>query len=348
MTQKFVTGSLDTALGKVPLVSPLLTWNDRKGAWKARWGIGRMTYKIDPGLYALGSPGPSSPVLVTANYKLTFDRLRGALTGGDFWILVLDTKGINVWCAAGKGTFGTEELVERIGKSDLVKLVNHREVILPQLGAPGVAAPLVEKLSGFRVVYGPIRAEDLKTFLATGQKATGEMRRMAFPVGERLALVPIELVTGGKYLLFLLLALTLSGGFLGGGDFWPNVQDQAHLAAFALGLSLFLGAVLVPVLLPWLPGRAFSVKGLSLSILGIIVFYHGSGNEPRTPGELLGIIGFTLLIPAITTFLAMNYTGCSTFTSLSAVRKEMRLALPWQIGGASLGVFLWLGGFFIS
>jgi acetyl-CoA decarbonylase/synthase complex subunit gamma len=85
-----------------------------------------MDYSIEPGLYALGAPDRESPVLVSANYKMSFDELRSALPGRDLWILVLDTKGINVWCAAGKGTFGTEELVKRIASSGLSQVVAHR------------------------------------------------------------------------------------------------------------------------------------------------------------------------------------------------------------------------------
>ena len=80
-----------------------------------------MNYKVDPGLYALGEPNADSPVLVSANYKLSFDALRSALPGRNFWILVIDTDGINVWCAAGKGTFSTEELVSRIESSGLAQ-----------------------------------------------------------------------------------------------------------------------------------------------------------------------------------------------------------------------------------
>ena len=85
----------------------------------------------------MGSPSPDSPVLVSANYKLSFDVLRRSLAGIDAWILVLDTKGINVWCAAGKGTFGTEELLRRIAAVRLGEVVSHRRLVLPQLGAPG-------------------------------------------------------------------------------------------------------------------------------------------------------------------------------------------------------------------
>ena len=73
-----------------------LTFKDTLGTWKARWGIGRMTFKVEPGLYSLGKPDSDSPVLVSANYKMSFDSLRKELKGTDAWILVLDTKGINV------------------------------------------------------------------------------------------------------------------------------------------------------------------------------------------------------------------------------------------------------------
>jgi hypothetical protein len=172
LKQRFVTGSIATPVGSLPRVSSELEWRDRWGAIKARWGVGRMDYAVDPGLYALGNPERESPVLVSANYKLSFDELRSALPGRDLWILVLDTKGINVWCAAGKGTFGTEELVGRIEASGLKEVVSHRSLILPQLGAPGVAAHKVKKLSGFGVRYGPIKAGDLPVYLDSGCKAT--------------------------------------------------------------------------------------------------------------------------------------------------------------------------------
>ena len=76
-------------------------------------GVNRDGHRVEPGLYALGSPGPGAAVLVTADYTLSFDALRSALAEIDAYILVLDTQGINVWCAAGKGTFGTDELVKR-------------------------------------------------------------------------------------------------------------------------------------------------------------------------------------------------------------------------------------------
>ena len=69
---------------------------------------------------------------------MSVDYLRNAVRNINVWIMVLDTKGVNVWCAAGKGTFGTDEIIKRINKCSLVKIVSHRKIIVPQLGAPGI------------------------------------------------------------------------------------------------------------------------------------------------------------------------------------------------------------------
>ena len=108
----FVERFMDTPAGPVPVVSTASGWRDRLGTLGARSGINRHDYSVAPGLYAIGTPDPASPVLVTANFKLTFDTLRQRLSGIDAWLLVLDTLGVNVWCAAGKGTFATKELGE--------------------------------------------------------------------------------------------------------------------------------------------------------------------------------------------------------------------------------------------
>jgi len=348
LKQPFVMGSIQTSAGPVPQVCSSLTWADRCGSYKARWGIGRMHYTIEPGLYALGKPDEGSSVMVTANYKMSFDKLRRALPGRDVWILVLDTRGINVWCASGKGTFGTSELIGRIESSGLAQIVSHRELILPQLSGPGVAAHQVKKLSGFKVTYGPVRSKDLSAFLDTGLKATSEMRLKTFTTWERMELIPMELMGALKpgilvFLTFFLLA------FVGRSrEGWINALNHGLFSGLALLAAILAGAVLTPLLLPWLPGRAFSVKGLSLGAVfaGIGAACYWGGWITKVGG--LEILAWVLLIPALAAYLAMNFTGASTYTSLSGVRKEMRWALPLEMGAGIVGIILWLGSQFIA
>jgi len=315
---------------------------DRIGAFKVRWGIGRMKYRVDAGLYAIGEPTAESPVFVTANYKLTFDLLRRAIASIDGWILVLDTLGINVWCAAGKGTFGSDELLDRIASSRLAEVVSHRKLILPQLAGPGVAGYKVKKRSGFQVLYGPVRAEDIPEFLKKDLKAEERMRVKDFGFMERLALVPMEVVPAVKSGLIAAAGLFVLC-FLFAGFSTSRAVGWFVIPAAAIGTSIVSGAVLTPLLLPWLPGRAFSIKGFVmgiLSALSVASFLHSS--------SILETVVILVSVPAMSAYLAMNFTGSSTFTSLSGVRKEMRFALPLEIGGAGAGLLLWfialLGG----
>jgi len=338
LDQAFVTGAMESPAGRIPQVPSTLTKCDRWGTIKARWGVGRMDYAVDPGLYALGSPDEHSPVLVTANYKMSFDALREALPGRHVWILVLDTNGINVWCAAGKGTFGTEELLRRIMASGLKDIVKHRDLILPQLGAPGVSAHLVRKLSGFKVHYGPIRARDVCAYLDAGLRATAEMRRKAFPLRERAVLIPIELVATLKPAMIIIPSLLLISGFGGEGEFLQNMLHDGIFSIVAFLLAIFSGAVLTPLLLPYLPGRPFATKGFIAGLCVAIVLLYAWRGDPGSRHDILFEGAWLLLIPAFSAFLAMNFTGASTYTSLSGVKREMRWALPMEIGAGLSGL----------
>jgi len=301
-----------------------------------------MNYAIQPEVYAVGDPTPDSPVLVSANYKLSFDHLRREMGGLDAWILVIDTKGVNVWCAAGKGTFGTDEIVRRVELTRLAERVNHRKLIVPQLGAPGVAAHEVKRRTHFGVTYGPVRAEDIPAFVAAGMQATPEMRRVRFDLWDRLVVMPVELVLWGRYALVAMACLFLLGGVSRQG------YDSTHLvaiggrAALLVWMAYLCGGLLTPMLLPWLPGRAFSVKGAVAGVLLAAGVVLGGWLTWAGLAGLLETLSWVLLMPAISAFLAMNYTGASTYTSLSGVKREMRIAVPAQIAAAVIGSALWL------
>jgi len=337
--ERWVLDFIDTPAGKIPRVFARLAFRDVWGSWKCRWSIGRMDYRVGPGLYCVGAPDEKSPVLVTANYKMTFDRLRKELEGLDAWILVLDTDGVNVWCAAGKGTFGTEELVHRIGDVELGKVVSHRSLIVPQLGATGVAAHEVLKRSGFRVVFGPVRASDLKAFLSAGMVATEAMRTVTFSVFDRLALTPMEVVATLKPLLIALGVLFVLNAV--------GLGHYGRIDLIALLGAILAGCVVTPILLPWIPGRAFSFKGFLLGLVWAVAMNALQG-FPAAPGYgWLKAIAYFLVIPAVSAFCAMNFTGSSTYTSLSGVDKEMRIVLPATLLSAAAGVVLLLVNDFI-
>jgi len=321
----------------VPRIDATLALADRLGMWKVRWGIGRLKYMVPPGLYAIGVPAADSPVLVTANYKMSFDIVRSALAGRNAWLLVLETYGINVWCAAGKGTFGTEELVRRIEVSGLVRVVTHRRLILPILGAPGVAAHEVAKKTGFTIRYAALRAVDLPEYLDNGMVTTPAMREMTFTVRERLALIPVELVgalkpTALAAVLLFIIAAALRGPAL------------ALTAVYAYLGAVVAGAAVVPLFLPWLPGRSFAGKGVLTGLAWIAVFYLLVGGEGWSASVTAAAF---LSLPAVSAFYALNFTGCTTFTSRSGVKKEMRITLPAMGCTLIVSILVLLAGRFL-
>lgn len=329
---------------EIPVVGTQWTAADHRGALAVRWGIGRYSYIVEPGLYAIGSPDVNAPVLVTANYKLSFDVLRRELAGQDVFVLVLETLGINVWCAAGKGTFGTDELCRQIERVGLSRHVTHRRVILPQLGAPGVAAHEVRQRTRFRVVYGPVEARDIPRFLEAGRKATPAMRHKRFPLPERAALVPMELVPALKYGAPIAAGLALLGGLLGpASGFWTNVLSHGAVAALAVMLAVLCGAVLTPLLLPWVPGRAFATKGALVTlVIGAPLLWAASVWLTQSAGRpWVDVAGLATLCLALASFAAMNFTGSSTYTSLSGVEREMRVAVPVQLALGVIGLAGW-------
>lgn len=338
--EEIITDYIDSPGGKIPLVSPKWIFRDYLGAITVRLGISRKSYAIQSGLYAIGQPDENAPVLVTANYKLSFDTLRKELNGIDAWIMVLDTRGINVWCAAGKGTFGTEELILKIQSTELEKIVKHRYVIVPQLGAPGIAAHIVKMATGFKVIYGPIRAADIPEFLQNGNKATDAMRKVHFNLLDRLLVIPVEVVTGFKYLLIVaIIFLTLTALIISGFD-WQKFLESGSITIVSLGLAYASGTILTPIFLPYLPARAFSMKGFLINLIPFALFWLLSSgfSNISTPEK----ISWFFLTSAIASFLAMNFTGATPYTSLSGVKKEMRVAVPLQIASLVVGFGGWL------
>ncbi len=340
----YITGTYTLCDLEIPRVDTRWTATDLWGTLKVRWSFGRMDYKVKPGLYAVGSPDRQSLVFVSANYKLSFDHLRRALEGMNAWILVINTRGINVWCAAGKGIFSTKEVVRRIRIDHLDQVVDHRRLILPQLSATGVAAHQVQKMPGFSVLFGLVKAADIKVFVEAGLKATEKMRTVTFPLKERLKVIPVDIFYGTHYLILIPALFFLLSGLSSGGYSFEMALQHGWKAVVNLFAGYLTGCAVTPALLPWIPFRRFSLKGLLMGfVTATLLLITGSfGTHP------IEILAWFLMTAGLSSFMAMNFTGSSTFTSISGVQKEMKVALPVQIALVAVGLALWIASLFIT
>ncbi len=336
---EWVIGTLMTDLDAIPRVSTDLTMSDYWEHVKCRTSAFRNNYTVNPGLYAVGAPDKNSDVFVSANYKLSFDALRKALKGLNVWVLVLDTRGINVWCAAGKGTFGTDELIRRISITKLDRIVDHRKIIVPQLGAPGISAHKVKKAAGFKVCYGPVRAKDVGAYIAAGYQATSQMRTVTFPLIDRLILTPMEINPAMKkhYPVYALIMLVIFG--LQPGGIFFRAALVGGLPFLLLGLmSVLAGALVTPALLPLIPFRSFAVKGWIMGVLSVFLSTKFIAMFGHLDAALL--IFTYLFFPLASSYIALQFTGATTFTGMSGVKKELKISIPLYILGGAVSLIL--------
>lgn len=166
-----------------------------------------LPFPCKTGVIKIGNPDRNSPVFLTCNFHLTVERVKRVLRKMDCCLLVANSKGINVWCAATGGHLTDHSVISVLKTSGIETLVDHRKVILPQLAAPGVEAKTIQKKSGWKVVWGPVYAKDIPAFMRNELEKTEEMRETEFPWVQRIEAAifwgfPISIVAALIALLF--------------------------------------------------------------------------------------------------------------------------------------------------
>lgn len=159
-----------------------------------------LPFPCKTGLVTIGNPGRDAPVLLTGNFRLTVERVRRALEGIDAYLLVANSRGVNVWCAATGGHLTNHEIVSVLKTSGIEDLVDHRQVILPQLAATGIEGKIIYLKTGWRVVWGPVYARSIPRFISGGLAKTPQMRTVRFAWPQRLEMAvawafPVSLLT---------------------------------------------------------------------------------------------------------------------------------------------------------
>ena len=241
---------------------------------KFLWG---MLFRLFPcptpvGLVRIGSPDRSSPVLVTCNFYITVRRLMRLLRGLDLWLLVADSKGVNVWCAAGAEEFSTRSVVSAVKTSGIADRVDHRRLTLPPLGAPGIRAKDVEDQTGWSVRWGPVRDRDIPRYVREGQRRDENMKRVTYDWRERL-----DTGLGSLFPFFFF-------GAVGFALFAPHLL----LHYVVVGAAAFVFFMLT---CPFLPGKTGLAKVIFLEVIlgSVLVVTEVRGIAPTTSlrGDLI-------------------------------------------------------------
>lgn len=232
-----------------------------------------------PGVIPVGDPGPDSPVLLSCNFTLTLRRLQRVLAGRDLWLLAADTRGINVWCAAGGGYLTHHQVIAAIRSTGIDRLVNHRELVLPQLAATGIEPGRVRAVTGWKSRWGPARLEDLPAYLDRGLRVTRRERRMRFPLWERLEMASMwavwtALIEGAIFAL------------LGGWQVGIGVAVSALLSVG--GVFAALPRLVVFGRRRWLTYAGFAVLGAGIG--SAVVLLLGAATPRAVALEAIGAV----------------------------------------------------------
>ncbi len=280
------------------------------------WLLGfRRTYAVEPGLYFTGdSYDVNQPLLVTANYHLSVFLVARRARRSNARLLVIDTNGINVWCAAGKGRFGNDEILKQLRRYPRKLLTEEQKprLILPKFGMSGVDLQALRD-EGIKPVVGPLYASDLPAYLEARPYRNRAKDRVRFDLQSRAyvclpGLLQVAALSAmmavAVWVLFLPWATPLQVGIV--------AISVVVAAAYAL-------------LFPIIPGRRFAVKGLVLGALfsGVLLASALTGRMSMT--SLWFAVPFTV---AAGILIGLEFTGNSAVSNYSKVKREMVAFLP--------------------
>jgi len=272
------------------------------------------------GLVRIGQPGPDSPVLLTGNFRLTVERVKRALQGVDAYLLVANSRGVNVWCAATGGLLTNHDVVSVLKTSGIERVANHHTLVLPQLAATGIEARAIHRKTGWRVVWGPVRADDLPAFLAGGLSASPAMRCVNFPWAQRVEMAvawafPISVVAALLALPFFRWNVLLLGTLIWTASLaifllFPLYEHHLRPKDTSPGFVFFdFGRTGLPILM-WL-----------LFLVGLVAFGALAGDLSWAFMLRWGIASLSVLL-----ILSLDLTG-STPSYKSGLHEDRQLAI---------------------
>ncbi len=121
---------------------------------------------VTEGIFEIGNPDETSPILVTTNFALTYFIVSGEIESSKVsaWLLIKDSEGLSVLTAWAAGKFGGDDVGMFVKKSGIMDKVSHTELIIPGYAA-AIAGDIEEELPGWTITVGPREAAHLPAFL---------------------------------------------------------------------------------------------------------------------------------------------------------------------------------------
>ncbi|MHA2029615.1 MAG: HgcAB-like fusion protein [Candidatus Kariarchaeaceae archaeon] len=213
------------------------------------------------GIIKIGNPNEKSPVLVTGNYKLTVEILKKNLRDQNLYLLVANSNGINIWCAATGGHFTNHDIISVLKTSGIAELVDHRSYILPQLAATGIEPRIIKQKTGWNGFWGPTYAEDIINYLDNQNQLMPDQRQVKFQFWERL-----ELAFTWAFLMSIIFYIIVVW-------FSNTIANMTFFLSWMITISIFLTFPWFEKLLKSEKKIAYFEQGKLLVEFGFSLFY---------------------------------------------------------------------------
>jgi acetyl-CoA decarbonylase/synthase complex subunit gamma len=122
--------------------------------------------QVEQKIYKIGEPSPTSPLLITTNFSLTYFIVSGEVENSKVpsYLAVMDSEGLSVLTAWAAGKFTAAKIAQFIKDSGVEDTVSHRELIIPGYVAI-LSGSIEDKLEGWKVTVGPREANGIPAFL---------------------------------------------------------------------------------------------------------------------------------------------------------------------------------------
>ncbi|MFX0051269.1 MAG: methyltransferase domain-containing protein [Candidatus Hermodarchaeota archaeon] len=290
---------------------------------KVAWCIlnGIFTRKqIQPGLFRIGTPTKKSPLLVTGNYYWTVHSVFNSLVKQKLncYLLIIDSKGINVWCAAGGAHFTHSQVIDALRLFDAHLIVEHKNLILPQLSATGVDHKELKKF-GWKSEFGPVYIENLRDYLKDNTKQINQaIVRFDFLYRTIMGIQHTFFILIVSFLPLCVITALLALLGISGGLFWFNVLLQ--LALICCGISMLL-AWIYPI---FNFTGSFFKKGVIFGIMNVIITFTYLVSQ-YSRFHLGSMIFWIILIFFTTMAITLDFAGSTPYTNHLDVESDLIL-----------------------
>ncbi|OIQ31593.1 MAG: hypothetical protein BM562_07000 [Alphaproteobacteria bacterium MedPE-SWcel] len=240
------------------------------------------------GLRRIGNPDDRSPVFLSGNYTLTVHRLLKVLAPFDCYLLVANSKGSNVWCAAGMNEYNEYDVIDAINVSNLKDMVAGRRIIAPPYAAPGIDVEEVTRQTGFKLAWGPTHLDDIPDYIRANYRRTSEMTLAQFGFIDRMeqalstalvycmTLFPVAFFYPQYALISMGLIFLLHLTWFA---FWDVLPEERHWAKTLTHLAASWTALGGVALYTQMPMAELALWAVTLAVIVLLISLDGCGSS---------------------------------------------------------------------